>query len=356
MGSVDSKALALCIVFPILSILAVIARFRARSLKKQKIAADDWLILPALLFAIGNAVNVLIGATTANLGQHIPLDKAGFAAIGPKLIALEKMTYASEPIVTIAITLARLSILLFYIRIFTTSIPAFRVAAYTMCVVNVAWGIAFTFAYLFQCIPVNHFWTQPQGERTGCINIAVNYYYAVSTIIIDVLVLTIPWPVVWNLRMARKQKIAISGIFMLGAIVVAASIGKCYAFFTIGELLSKDHDVTYHEGPLFYWTVPECCLSVVCACLPTLRPIFHGWSPESLMGSVRSALSLSSLHSARDSTRRYATGWENHTNTYQSSVGLRKASTEPRSSDWTPTELELADIEQGNQTVKAMKS
>ena len=44
-----------------------------------------------------------------------------------------------------------------------------------------------------------------------------------------------------------------------------------------------------------YWTVPETCIAVVCACLPTLRPIFISMSPESIIGSIRSALSLRSL-------------------------------------------------------------
>lgn len=41
--------LVLCIVFPILSILSVIARFYARGIKRLKPAADDWMILPALV-------------------------------------------------------------------------------------------------------------------------------------------------------------------------------------------------------------------------------------------------------------------------------------------------------------------
>ncbi|RYF45018.1 MAG: hypothetical protein EOO38_16765 [Cytophagaceae bacterium] len=52
-------------------------------------------------------------------------------------------------------------------------------------------------------------------------------------------------------------------------------------------------------APTMYWTIPETCIAVVGACLPTLRPLFYGWSPESILGSVRSALSLTSLSSKR---------------------------------------------------------
>jgi hypothetical protein len=51
-----------------------------------------------------------------------------------------------------------------------------------------------------------------------------------------------------------------------------------------------------------YWTIPESCMAVVCACLPTLRPLFHGWSPESLIGSVRSAVSLHSSEGRSEKT------------------------------------------------------
>ena len=51
-----------------------------------------------------------------------------------------------------------------------------------------------------------------------------------------------------------------------------------------------------------YWTVPETCIAVVCACLPTLRPIFIGMSPESVIGSIRSALSLRSLGGSNHSS------------------------------------------------------
>ena len=44
-----------------------------------------------------------------------------------------------------------------------------------------------------------------------------------------------------------------------------------------------------------YWTVPETCIAVVCACLPTLRPIFIGMSLKSAISSIRSTLSLRSF-------------------------------------------------------------
>ncbi|KAK3369962.1 hypothetical protein B0H63DRAFT_551906 [Podospora didyma] len=297
MGQIDPTALALCTVFPFLSIIAVIARFRARALKRVKLGADDWVVLPALLFSVGNAGNIFYGAIKADLGQHIGLDSEGFAVNGPKLVALEKMTYVTPIIGSLALGCARWSVLLLYNRIF--GLGRFRYPVYVMSALNLGWTISFAFVFIFRCFPISEVWTSQQGQRKHCIGIESNYAYAVSSVVLDVLVLSMPWPMIWRMRLDLKTKVATTGIFMLGAIVTAAGIGKCYAFYTVGRLIAENHDLTYDEAPLFYWTVPECSLAVICACLPILRPIVHGITASSLFGSVRNLVTPKSLRSVK---------------------------------------------------------
>ena len=52
-----------------------------------------------------------------------------------------------------------------------------------------------------------------------------------------------------------------------------------------------------HDYYLLIWTSIEPCMGVIGACLPSCRPLFQGFSPESLVGSIRSALSLRSIGS-----------------------------------------------------------
>ena len=163
----------------------------------------------------------------------MPLTPSGLAELGPKLTALEKvsssytlalntcadrhqMAYASEPIVTVAIGLARWSLLLFYAKLF--AVPSFHIPVWTMYTLNGIWTVAFTLAYIFQCSTPSKLWTEQEGAMTGCINGPIsNKVYAISSIILDVLVLSMPWPMVGRLQMALRQKIAVLGIFMLGA-------------------------------------------------------------------------------------------------------------------------------------------
>jgi hypothetical protein len=125
------------------------------------------------------------------------------------------MTYASEPIVTLSITFARWSILVFYGRIFTSTF--FRRSLLPLHALNIIWGVAFTFAYLFQCTPIHKTWTNRPGDRTGCIGAEVHYWYSVATIVLDVLVLATPWREVLKLRMNWKKKAVVLGMFGLGA-------------------------------------------------------------------------------------------------------------------------------------------
>ena len=205
------------------------------------------------------------------------------------------MAYVSQTTVTTTIGLARWSILLFYSKLFPVRV--FRIPVRIMYALNGIWTLGFALSYFMQCIPIDHLWTQPQGARTGCIDDSISLYFAVSGVILDALVLCMPWPMIWRLQMPMARKLAVLGILMLGALIVAVSIGKAIAFFNIGNVIMSNHDILFDEAPLFYWTVPECCLSVVCANLPTLRPLFHGVSPESVMSSVRSIFRVRSTSS-----------------------------------------------------------
>ena len=48
----------------------------------------------------------------------------------------------------------------------------------------------------------------------------------------------------------------------------------------------------------------ELGVGMIAICLPTLRPLFRGWSPESIIRSIRSALSLNSIHSGGSNARK----------------------------------------------------
>lgn len=40
----------------------------------------------------------------------------------------------------------------------------------------------------------------------------------ITNMIMDIMILTIPWPMIWKLQMPLQQKVAVTGIFLLGSL------------------------------------------------------------------------------------------------------------------------------------------
>jgi hypothetical protein len=63
--------------------------------------------------------------------------------------------------------------------------------------------------------------------------------------------------------------------------VCAVSITRVIATYSIAkEYIKHPDDVIYYTAPVFFWTNIELSLAIVCACLPTLRPIWFHFRPR----------------------------------------------------------------------------
>jgi len=114
----------------------------------------------------------------------------------------------------IGLGLTKSSILFFYMRIFATS--SFRLAGRILVGIVIAWTIAFFFTNLFTCVPVTALVEQFYGNK--CINTIPMWYSESATdIALDLTILSMPIQPVMNLHLPLNQKIAVMGIFLLGA-------------------------------------------------------------------------------------------------------------------------------------------
>lgn len=128
-----------------------------------------------------------------------------------------QITFWTQFTYIFAVSLIKLSILLFYQSIFSTH--KFRLAVKIFKVILFLWTIAFFFASLFQAWPISYNWNEYQPGHT--INeISMYLALACSELALDVAVLTFPWTVIWRLQMKTSRKLSISAIFMLGALWV----------------------------------------------------------------------------------------------------------------------------------------
>lgn len=176
--------------------------------------------------------------------------------------------YVEILVYSFAIPLPKLALLLFYFRIFSN--PRFKLAVYVVAIFVIARCPAVFFTDMFQCSPIAFAWDKSIKGGT-CINtLAFFRYIAVPNVISDIALLVMPLPVIWQLHMTTRQKLALTGVFLLGSMGLIGGIIRMVEFFEINAFA----DPTWSAVPLLAWTMVEVEAVLVAACLPPLRPLF----------------------------------------------------------------------------------
>jgi hypothetical protein len=112
----------------------------------------------------------------------------------------------------------KISILLFYRRLFDTK--RFKLVSIIVASSVIAYWVCFTLVAIFQCTPVHYTWDKNVSGK--CIDAyALLMAASVLNIINDIVIVIMPIPVVWCLRVSRQQKMGLTGLFLLGSLYVA---------------------------------------------------------------------------------------------------------------------------------------
>ncbi|KAI2625151.1 hypothetical protein GGS21DRAFT_531535 [Xylaria nigripes] len=265
-----------CIILPTIFFCL---RLWARRLRRKPLSADDWLCFGGLLVGYTCCGLQLYAAIDGELGQHQKLGPDGQPIIDdPRFIVYETTKLAVNVISPLGFGLVKASIVVLYESIFH-HVHLFRYMSYVMLGLLSAWSISFFFANLFICYPVTALIEPFYGKR--CVNRAAVFLSTLVTdLIFDVLILVMPIPVVMRLQLPRKDRIAVLGMFLLGATVIAVSIARLVQLLEVNsQYLFFFYDETYYTSPAFFWANIELAIAVLSACLPTLKPILSVFFP-----------------------------------------------------------------------------
>ena len=168
-------------------------------------------------------VNNIVGVAVAGIGMDEIYRTEGEAAGFPLARLLKpqgQVMFALQILHTCAMPLIKASVLAFYVRLFTTR--RFKAAAYGVATFVFLWWIAILFATIFQCDPISANWGTEPSQMGNCLS-NINHMYetaAVTNLVSDVIILFLPFPVVAKLHLSTKQKLALSGVFLTGAVYV----------------------------------------------------------------------------------------------------------------------------------------
>ncbi|RDL41339.1 Uncharacterized protein BP5553_01318 [Venustampulla echinocandica] len=277
-------------VFLVLAFVAVIARFYARYLQRKQIATDDYLIVAGLFFTVA----------TVGIGYSLVLDGGAgrhMEDATPEQIAMALKLFVPAPLLwAIATTFVKLSILFFYISIFT--MPRLRSAVYVVIAVSVALVVVVILESFLLCRPFEYTWNRTIPGVCGDTQKAY-LSVAIVNLAIDLSIVALPMPVLWSLKMAKKKKMAISAILCLGLCICAITAARIQSVLNLDPM---DFTYTVVEDTIFGGLELE--LGIINACLPILRPLF-----SKAFGSNSALASIWTRKTENDSTDKSKTNW-----------------------------------------------
>lgn len=292
-----------------LAVAAVILRFIARIALRNALMADDWAIIVALI-CIGVSTGLSVAGSDTGSGKHI------WSVTLEELMRLYTFLFSYTFVYASSCTCTRLSILLFYRRVFSPLEPTLRAALIFGAFLTLSYPIIIWVTMGNACKPVTYFWTQFSGAQGECIN--VNQFFLAAGILNmlnDFVILVIPFPRIIKLQMTTRKKLAICGIMAVGIFVCVASIVRIYYL----SIFMGAVDVTWLMGPVFIWSTIEPSVAVVCACLPHLAPLAR-LAHRSILSSHKSENSTI-MHSGRLRRLRGESGKERSTANLSGSRG-----------------------------------
>ncbi|KAJ9657700.1 hypothetical protein H2201_008106 [Coniosporium apollinis] len=287
-------------IFISLVVIAVALRVYTRVYIKRWFGSDDYLICAALVATIGLTTTVLLANTRYCWDRHVW--DIPWSVIPGTL----KIAFAAKIMFTFAATFIRMSLLQFYYRLTQDSgIRWFTWALHLSHAFNACICISFVALVVFQCNPVSAYWAFPPQLQKCLPEGPVTLGAGIVNCIADLLVASLPIPIVVKLQMPRRQMVGVVMLLSLGFVVTLAGIIRtCF----IWKSLMDSYDEMWYAFPLWIAAAVEIDLAMICACAPALRPLVSRYisptlSPFLARLSVIVPSSLRSPHRSPHSSR-----------------------------------------------------
>ncbi|TGO32447.1 hypothetical protein BHYA_0316g00020 [Botrytis hyacinthi] len=281
-----AQVIVIVAVFWTIATISVVLRLHARRMKRIAFMIEDWLVVGALIifygFGSGDIMLVVFGGSGWHVDQLNPA----------QLKAAQKVLLANQMLYGVGLGLIKCSITIMLIRIF--AVPKFRLAGYFVLAMCISWTVMTILIAFLICRPLGYNWNlQPTAGHCGNTTSA---YTAVGIvdIITDMMILLLPQPMIWRLRMPTANKIALAALMCFGLFTVAMSVAR------VVTILNTDFsDFTYNLYN-YIWPVIEFGVAIFVCCGPLLRPIL-----TPIIGALASISTR--LGSKQDSRRQSST-------------------------------------------------
>ncbi|KAK8045740.1 hypothetical protein PG996_013804 [Apiospora saccharicola] len=262
--------IAVCVICILVATTAVSLRVYTRQFLINRVGPDDFMAVAALagIIALGT---ITIIHTNFGLGSHI----YDVIAMNPFLIMdFFKFFYLGVVVYNVSLIFVKLSLFLQYYRL-VDQVPRYRTLFLVAGFLVMGWTIVMVFTMTFICVPVYAYWDKsvPHVCLSDPVMQLTNSFGNIAT---DVMLLLLPMPVLWNLKLPPRQKWSVIGIFSLGFITCIVSLLRVIFVFDHGP----SSDITYDGVTISGWTIAEVTTGLLASSLITLRPLMNKFAPQ----------------------------------------------------------------------------
>ncbi|OAQ61843.1 hypothetical protein VFPPC_07426 [Pochonia chlamydosporia 170] len=241
------QLIAIAVLTWLAAVVSVILRIFRRKVRNNPIWLDEWVIIASLPFATALVFSLAGYGVSKGLGRHL----------------------------------------------WVTAPESLYACAIVMLISQIAYPVAVILVIAIRCQPVYAFWAQLDTGKPVPLD-SYNCHIppkaflvgnAIPTLVTDLLLLLLPLPSIWGLRLPRPKKIGIVAAFGIGLIsVLIVSIVRLN--FLAGHIF-QDPDITWNSTQVILWSAAEANVGIMCVCLPLLLPVLSKLKRGQFFGAER---------------------------------------------------------------------
>ncbi|KAK0251064.1 hypothetical protein LTS09_013770 [Friedmanniomyces endolithicus] len=267
------------LLFTVLAVMASALRLYTRIVIGRNGGYDDAFITIATFLSVGLTVCTCLEIRYGD-GQHEWTISPAEAE--RSLQAL----YASIIIYNLALFACKASILLQYLRIFPQR--AFRIACFALMGFTLVYSNWTFWSQVFFCKPIAAYWDFDLMADGKCFDRGLVWFMnAGINIVSDIAVAALPLPMLKQLRIQRRPKIALMVVFGLGGFTCIVSILRLESIYAASH---SPKDISYNSSLAALWSSLEVNTGILCSSLPTLKTLVSRLFPQIFTSYHRSTL------------------------------------------------------------------
>ncbi|PTD10395.1 hypothetical protein FCULG_00008864 [Fusarium culmorum] len=256
-------------------IIVVIRILTRKFVVRGNLGVDDYLCIASLMFSFGFLAMAMM-LLEVGVGNH-----TWDVPIRPYVPMFGQYSTASNLLYCASVSLSKLSVLAFYLRISIDKLV--RRAVYFCIFLVCAYSLTYVLLIVFRCWPISA--TFDPLQQNKCLDLSILAIYLIScSVAMDLFLMIIPFRIVQPLQVPMRQKLGLAFLFATGGSIIGVTLRRL--FITLPMI--KSYDYTWNLPPQVVLSFIEVNLSIVVICIPALKPFFKRYIPFLIQSKIRS--------------------------------------------------------------------